>query len=67
MPDTPNGFSLWMKEVTTELRDRKDKHDELRIDFTRLQAQVETRNKIIWALMGFLVAAGGTIIALVAL
>ena len=60
-------LATWIDEANKRMSKQEDKHDDLRIDFTRLKAQVDTRNKIIWALMGFLIAAGATIIALVSL
>lgn len=66
MPNT-DLLALWVTEVNTELKERKDKHDELRIDFTRLETQVKTRNRIIYTLSGLFLAAAGTVIALISI
>lgn len=61
MPET-SVLSSWIQEVKTELKERKERYDELRIEFERLKTQVETRNKIFWALFAVF---GGGIVALI--
>lgn len=60
-------LATWIDEANKRMSTQEDKHDELRIDFTRLEAQVATRNKILWALIGLLMASSGIIVAIIAL
>lgn len=67
MPEKSDLWAEWVREVKTELKDRHDENIQQRIDFECLRTKVETRNKIIWTLVGFLFLASGTIIALISL
>ena len=60
-------LATWVDEANKRMSKQEDKHDELRIDFTRLETQVATRNKILWALIGLLMAASGLIITIIAI
>lgn len=60
-------LATWIDAANKRMSKQEDKHDELRIEFTELRAEYKTRNRIIWALVGLLFAAGGLIVTIIAL
>lgn len=62
-----NLLATWIDQANKRMSDQEKEHDKLRIDFTRLEAQVNTRTKILWALVGLLVAATGIIVTIIKL
>lgn len=60
-------FQRWADEVKNELWEARHHRERMERRLTTLEAEVRTRNKIIWALLGLLVAAAGVVVALVAI
>ena len=64
MPDT-NLLATWIDQANIRMSKTEEKHDKLQISHTRLEAQVNTRNKIIFALVGILFGAISVVIGLI--
>jgi len=58
-----NILASWIQEVRDELRDASNERHELDKRIVRL----ETRNKLAWALVGFITTVGSIVIAILAL
>ena len=50
---TSNLLSTWLTEANKRMSDIEKAHGQLRVDFTRLEATIRTRNKVAWAAVGF--------------
>jgi len=64
MPDQKDLLAAWIQEAKTEIKEGRDKCDKLDLRLTTLEAEVKTRNNIVWALIGVVLAAAGVVVAL---
>ncbi len=64
MPDSQNSNLLgtWINEANKKMSKQEIDHAELRIDFTKLDTRIRTRNGVIWATIGLFLTCLGLFI-----